>query len=100
MDGEDNGSFSLMKNRVERQDLSNTGYYYNSLVAQAHKKCTESCVTNFKASNLSLNEKNCIKNCINSFHHVNNASFFSMQAALCLHDMEKAVTKRLNNRLE
>lgn len=80
-----------LKQKVEKHDLSNGGYYYAALTAQIHKKCNDICLHAFKSSNLSQTEKSCLKNCAHSFLNVNVSSFYSMHSALVLHDMEKDV---------
>lgn len=90
MDGENNVIPSdRLNQKVQKHEMTNTGYYYLSMVSQIHKKCLETCLHSFKTTNMSPAEKACLKNCSTAFLNVNISSFYSMNSALVLHDMEK-----------
>lgn len=78
-----------LKKRVEKFELDSTSYYYQSLMAQSYKECFDKCLHTFKSSNMSQGEKGCLKNCTNAFQYAAASTFFSMNSALVLNDMEK-----------
>ena len=85
-----------LNKRLEKYELDIENYYYQNLMTNAFKSCLDKCIVNQKSSLLGTRDKICFKNCTNAFQHVSTSTFFSMNSALVLKDMESEARNKLN----